>query len=206
MNLRLLSFAVVAVLAASGCTAAVDGSAAPVTPTTGPTAPAGTALPGESASRTEPPLFAPAVPDPKDARGVAACDLLTDDQLSELGLVPGSGQAATTAQTRRCSWSSAVDDTNPAVVDLLAETPTAPLDFLYRLRGTSEVWEELVITGHPAVRQDQYDDNSCSIYVAVSDHQAFGTDGNSARRDLPDPCALSRRMAELILSNLPPLR
>jgi hypothetical protein len=198
---RLVVMVLSAVLA-SGCAAPDGGTSAPAVVTD-----SASAVPdGAPAEPVAPPLLAPSVQDPKDARGISACDLLTDGQLTELNLVPGSGEETASGRTRTCRWSSALDDTNPAGLDVLDDSATAPLDFIYRLRETSEVWEELVIGGHPAVRQDQYDDNDCTIYVAISDYQAVSTTGNTARRDLPDPCAVSRRMAEFVLSNLPPLR
>lgn len=142
---------------------------------------------------------------PKDARGVAPCDLLTDAQLGELSLLADTAEEYSGPATRSCSWLSAVDDTNPAGLELATDTAIAALDTIYISRDLLVNFTELEISGHPAVRADYNPDGSCTIYTAIADHQAVSTEGNGAGRPQPDPCALSVRMAELILSNLPPL-
>lgn len=146
------------------------------------------------------------MPEPKDARGIAACDLLTDAQLVELGLRPETATASSIGSTTRsCSWSSAVDDTNPAGLELNDETTIPVLDDLYLTREVFANFEPREVAGHPALRADYNDDGGCTIITAIADYQGVGTQGNPAGRPQPDPCALSTRMAEFIIANLPPL-
>ena len=80
------------------------------------------------------------------------------------------------------------------------------LDNLYIQRNTLAVFEPTEISGHPAVRGDDIVGPVCTLYTAIADYQGLSTDGNLGGRPLADPCGPSRRMAEMILSNLPPLR
>lgn len=191
---------VVGVLTLPACTVTVAGSPASTPPS---------AVDGSTPdvpTRRAPPRFAPAVPEPKDARGVAACDLLTDAQLVELGLRPETATASSVGNTTRsCSWSSAVDDTNPAGLELNDDTTIPALDGLYLTREVYFRFEPREVAGHPAIRADYNDLGDCTILTAIADYQGVSTEGNPAGRPQPDPCALSTRMAEFIIANLPPL-
>lgn len=79
------------------------------------------------------------------------------------------------------------------------------LDGIYLVRDDYAVFEPTEVAGHPAVQADLTTESGCTLYIAIADHQGVATSGNLAGRSVPDPCGLSRRMAELILSNLPPL-
>lgn len=191
---------IVGVLALPACAATVAGTPAPTSSAAADGSAPDVPAPGA------PPRFAPAVPEPKDARGVAACDLLTDTQLVELGLRPETETESSIGNTTRsCSWSSAVDDTNPAGLELNDDTTIPALDGLYLVRETFFRFEPREVAGHPALRADFNDIGDCTIYTAIADYQGVGTEGNPAGRPQPDPCALSMRMAEFIIANLPPL-
>lgn len=133
------------------------------------------------------------------------CDLLTDAQLTELGLVPGTDKRFDGGNAQECTWSSASDAADPAGVQLNSDTSIAALDVLYIIRDQLENFTEFEIAGHPALRGDYDDDGTCTIYTAISDYQGIGVSGSATDRSLPDPCALAIRMTERILSNLPPL-
>jgi hypothetical protein len=142
---------------------------------------------------------------PLDARGVKACDLLTPDQLAEVGLKPDTAEAKSTGVADVCTWSSVKPGSVGGVQ--LSTHPTLPaLDGVYLVRDTFAVFEPMKISGHPAVHADRNSGSDCTIYTAIADYQAVATDGDLAGAPEGDPCAPSRRMAELILSNLPPLR
>jgi hypothetical protein len=152
------------------------------------------------------PRLAPAVREPLDARGVAPCGLLTPAQLIELGLDPRSARPGTAGAAETCGWTRPTDPGNPAGLQI-STNPTIPsLDGIYIIRDTFDVFEPTQIAGHPAVHADGTAGSVCTIYTAIADYQAVSTDGNLAGRPLADPCGPSRRMAEMILSNLPPLR
>lgn len=150
----------------------------------------------------EPLRYSDPVAQPKDASDVEACDLLTDGQLEDLGLVPDSAEQQEIENIQTCIWSSVVYPANPVSVQKKIETGVPVLDGLYLIREGTFLYEEREISGHPAVRAEISETKTCTIMVAVSDYQGLGI---KADQPLPDPCTTSTRIAELVLSNLPPL-
>ena len=157
-------------------------------------------------SSSPPPRLAPRVLTPLDARDVKACDLLSSAQLRELKLNPATAAPKTVGISDNCAWDSTDDPGSVGGVQLSTH-PTLPvLDGVYLVRDTFARFEPLEISGHPAVRADRTSAPSCTIYVGIADYQGVAVGADAAGRPVPDICASSRRMAEMILSNLPPLR
>jgi len=182
------------VLVAAGCATSVSGSPAPAPASSAP-----------SSEAKLPPRLAPPVQMPLDARGFKACELLTPTQLTELDLDPATAEAKTVGVTDNCSWKYTNDPGNVGGIQL-STRPTLPaLDGIYLLRGTTATFTPLEVAGHPAVRADA-GGAFCSIYVGIADYQGVAVEADTAGRPRADACAPSRRMAEMILSNLPPLR
>lgn len=196
------SWLVAAVLAVAlvGCASAQSAGSSPAdTPTSAGQDP-GTQT---SSPPREPLRYSDPVPEPKDVRGVEACDLLSDDQVRELGLVPESAEQRDQGpRIQTCVWASLVHPANSVSIQKNVDTPVPVLDGLYLLRDSLLFYEEREIAGHPAVRGELSDTGTCTIAVAVSDYQGVGT---KADRPVSDPCVMSTRMAEFVLSNLPPL-
>jgi hypothetical protein len=144
------------------------------------------------------------VADPKDARGIPACDLLTRDQLVELGLDPSTASPDRRLLGESCVWYYA-DGSTFASVSISTDPTATKLPGMYRLHHAEPGFEILQITGHPALRFDLDPAVQCGLAVGVADFQNLGTDGYYDREPRPDICAQSRRMAEMILANLPPL-
>lgn len=206
MTLPRSSWLVAAALAVTlaGCAAPGFPGSSPADPPAAvpPSAEQGAGRQGAPPSR-EPLRYSDPVPEPKDARAVAACDLLTDDQVRQLGLVPGSGEQRDQGpRIQTCVWSSAIHPANPVSIQKNVDTPLPVLDGQYLIRDTLLFYEEREVAGHPALRAELSDTGTCTITVAVSDYQ-----GVAATADQPasDPCTTSTRMAEFVLSNLPPL-
>lgn len=195
---RLVAAVSLLAMAMVGCATQVAGE-----PSVPPTATVSTS-PEVSATKL-PPRQAPPVRDPRDARGVDACSLLTSAQLIELGFRPDTAQPGTSGSAQVCGWRS-TDSGNAGGLQISIDSAIAALDGIYLIRDTFAVFEPIEIAGHPAVHADGNAGPVCTIYTAIADYQGVSTDGNLAGRPLPDPCAPSRRMAEMILSNLPPLR
>ncbi|WP_170183749.1 DUF3558 domain-containing protein [Pseudonocardia hydrocarbonoxydans] len=188
----LLTFSIV--LATTGCSSAtVPGVGAPV----------------ESVSpvpaQGEPPRWAPSVRSPRDARGVPPCDVLSEEQIRELGFLPDTAVESINSTTQSCGWSSATDDTNPVGLEINSDSNLAALDIVHNLRETFARFEPTEVGGHPAIRADDLPDNGCALYIAIADHQGISIEYNAANRPLPDPCEIPRRMGAFILANLPPL-
>ena len=76
---------------------------------------------------------------------------------------------------------------------------------MYRLHHAEAGFEILQIARHPALRFDRDPMRECGFSVGVADLQNVGVFGYADRKPRPDICAQSRRMAEMILANLPPL-
>lgn len=189
-----LAAAVCGILVLAGCSTTVTGEPVPGGSTS------------VSPSSQAPPRLAPPVHLPLDARGVKVCDLLTPSQLAELSLDPTTAESKTAGASDNCTWKYKDDPGNVAGVQLSTHPTLPALDGVYLVRATFAIFEPLEISGHPAVHADRNTDSGCSIYTGVADYQAIATLADSIGRPRPDACAPSRRMAEMILSNLPPLR
>lgn len=194
-----LTAAVVACVCLTGCTSEAVRDRGP------------SALPPSSAQAAsptnttrEPPRFAPSVTDPRDARGIGECDLLTSAQLDELGLVAETARPRVSGAARVCSWAYE-GGKNSAGLQIATDRTIPGLDGIYMQRAGFALFEPTTVAGHPGFRADQAEGDGCTLYIAIADYQLLAAAGNGLGEPLPDPCAPSRRMAEMILSNLPPL-
>ncbi|GEL17722.1 hypothetical protein PA7_15590 [Pseudonocardia asaccharolytica DSM 44247 = NBRC 16224] len=149
-------------------------------------------------------MHAPRVRNPKDARGIAACDLLTRAQLVDLGLQPDSARPAHSRVSKDCTWET--DDGNVAGVLIATDAITSGLESTYLRRDEFAVFEPGEVAGRPSVRANLNPGPFCELWVGVADDRLLWVDGNVGVGSLPDPCERSRRMAEAVLSNLPPLK
>lgn len=145
------------------------------------------------------------VPQPKDLRGIPPCKLLTDAQLAEVGLRADTAEEEYPAGNGRgCRWLLVDDRYNYAIAGGSADQQNPALPGLYVTRQVNARFEPLVIAGHPGVRADLDLRGGCDIAVAASDDQLLGANGNAAGKPTSDECGRSRRMIELMLSNLHP--
>lgn len=147
------------------------------------------------------------VPAPKDLRGIEVCDLLSDPQLVQVGLVPGTDRRVPAPpEAAGCGWRYTTDRANTAIIAVRADSPNPPLPGLYYIRDTYGLFEPTEVAGHPAVRTARTVADGCNFDIAVADDQMLSVSANGARRPNQDACGLARRMAELILARLPPKR
>jgi hypothetical protein len=138
---------------------------------------------------------------PRDATGIAACDLLTPTQLRTLGLDPDRArgrQAFDGADI--CAW-KLLDGTTSANLRITRDN-LAGVEGGYQ-DDYAENFAMLRIGGHPAIRKDFEPVGECVLFVALNDAEVFSVEGYVDGRILPDPCAPARAMAEAVLSNLP---
>lgn len=199
MTPRLTVLTVTALLA--GLAACAAPNQPPASSPTGPptkTFPAGDEIPEHIRVRA-----------PKDARGIAPCQLLTRAQIIELGMLPdtatedGAGQ-----QVGGCGWGLADDPRNGGGIVIRVDSTHPALLGLYRLHAAAPLLEfmPIEIAGHPAVASARTSTAGCTVDVGIADDQVLSAGGNVRGRKIPDPCGLSRRIAEAVLSNLPPMR
>lgn len=180
----------------AACAAPIAGSAGPVPISS---------MASSTAEAKPSPRLAPQVKVPLDARGFTACSLLTPAQLAKLNLDASTARPMSNSSVESCAWSYMNDPGNVGGVQLSTHPTLPALDGIYLLRGTTAVFEPTEIAGHPAVRADS-GGAFCMIYVGIADYQGVAVGADAAGRPRADACAPSRRMAEMILSNLPPLR
>lgn len=184
--------------------AALGACAAPVP---GAPSPAGSAASTDGAPASAV-TDAPRVPNPRDVRGIAACDLLTPAQLNGFGLDPATAKASTQNTALNCGWRTR-DGLGSVNVTAGTQFNVNGLDGLYLLRETYGVFEPGEMDGFPIVRAERNDsrstgDNYCTIYVGVADEQLVWA-ATGYLKPTPPACDTSRAVMATVLTNLPPL-
>lgn len=182
----------------AGCGTTVAGAPGPVTAV------------GDApvtAQRLDPSV--PRVANPRDARNVAACDLLTQAQLASFDADPLTATASEQNTGLRCEWRTR-DKLGSLEAVVAAELGTngflAGLAQLYSQRDTFDVFEPGELDGFPIVHADRVvNAGDCTIYVGAADDQLFYTAAGYASGETKR-CDIARRMASAVLSNLPPLK
>jgi hypothetical protein len=185
-------------LALAGCTT-TSGTASqspPGEPLATGTAPA----PGTSTASLAPRVLAP-----RDARGVAVCDLLTPEQQAAVEIEPATRTTALPGAAPRCQWRTR-GHSGVLTVTSATDFPIGGLEGLYLVRGTYDVFEPDDLDGYPIVRADlEPGDTDCTIYVGVAEDQLVWAAAGFPFGDR-SACAVARQMASYMISNLPPLR
>lgn len=167
-----------------------------------------TAVPGTPAPITTAPRLAPPVPAPRNARGVAACTLLTADQKRAVDADLSTEKPATQGAAARCGWRTAAGD-GSLLVTSAPDFPVGGLEGLYLVRQTYDVFQPGELDGFPIVRAERSDtgDKDCTIYVGIADDQLIWATANFPFSNRPKPaCTVALRMASNMIANLPPLR
>jgi hypothetical protein len=179
----------------AGCGTTMAGIPAPVSP-------AGTA---SAAYEVGPGV--PRVARPRDARGVAPCDLLTVAQLEAVGIDPATAKIEQQNTAFRCVWRSR-DKLGVFEADNNSEARPngyiAGLSGLYAVGETFEIFEPGELDGFPIVHADRNVGSDCTIYVGVADDQLLWTAAGYVKGP-QKRCDLALAMASSMISNLPPL-
>lgn len=183
-------------VAMSGCDSTAVGSptAASTLPGTGEGTSGG--VPSSESDRLAPP-----VENPKDLRGIDACELLTPDQLSELTFIEPGEKRTSAWGEENCGWFSSMLGIILSPDTTLGEG----LDQAYRSKNAFDNFEESSVDGYPAVRVD-FATQSCGLIVGVSDEQTLSmefTRVSSKAPGLNDPCGFAETIAAMVLKNLP---
>jgi hypothetical protein len=189
---RVLALALVVV----GCTLAGCGAA-------GTPAPPSDVAPPTTSAVT--PKLAPRVPSPRDARRVAACDLLTDAQKQAAGADLTSETPLTQGAATRCRWHTA-DGNGSLLVTSGVDFPVGGLEGLYLVRSTYSVFEPGELDGFPIVRAEPTDtgDEECTLYIGIADDQLIWATAGFSFTDR-SACVTARRMGSDMIANLPAL-
>ena len=202
----------VAILLASvlvaGCS---DGEAGDPTPadTTNATTDSGSSSSSSNGETDLPSDGAPAVTDPLDTTAFEQdpCQMLTDSQIEQAGLIPPGepGEGATAAS---CAWRNRTTNSSARVQFEVATH--RGLSAAYQANDNSEydLWEELPgIAGYPAVIADIRDNRAkgdCAIIVGTSDEVTFdlAVTLSADKVGQVNPCDAAQQVAELALETM----
>ncbi|MDA3628373.1 DUF3558 domain-containing protein [Saccharopolyspora sp. WRP15-2] len=139
---------------------------------------------------------------PKQLKAISdPCQLLTPDQARQLNAGPTSSGQSEWGQAD-CTWRN-----QQLRIDIAPDTVQGQgLDWLVKTAGNGKPTAE--VNGYPGVRYGISSD-SCGTYVATSDTELFlvgfqvGSEGRG-NPEYADPCAVTDKVAALVLENLPP--
>jgi hypothetical protein len=145
---------------------------------------------------------APLVSNPKDARGITPCALLTMPQATALALDPTRAKAGSTADLMDCNWPSEKPEVSSVAVTVDTNPGRQGLTDTYLKRNDFKMFEPLVVEGYPAVHAERVIGDDCTIYVGLSDTQRIRVDVNAGSPT--DTCGLAKRVIAAVLANLPP--
>lgn len=145
------------------------------------------------------------ISNPLDVRGIPPCELLTPAQLREVGLDPSSGTPWVRQPGGGCLWKWQ-DGSTQAYVGANGDPGAIKLDSVFRNRDLYHNFTAFRISGYPALRVDPDPTGSCLLQVGAADDHVLEISAYGDSRVVPEPCAMAVRMAEMVLSNLPPLR
>lgn len=177
--------ALFAVLGASACSP--GGSQTPPSSTT------------ESPTTTAP--SAPKVEKPKNLKGISnACQLLTSEQLSQLG---GGGQPEEDTSAygeTQCYWSG-----DAFAVGVSINTTSGGPARIYQAGGTRDNFAPTTVDGYPGARVDKQD-ILCRIELGVAETQSVEvnyTKHSGGSPEMNDPCGFAEKITSEVLKNIP---
>jgi Protein of unknown function (DUF3558) len=190
---RLVVVAIAAAALAAGCTQTKAGEPSPS---------------GATTATSNGPTVAPRVTNPRDARGLAPCSLLTAEQQATLGLEAEAREAPLPSPIGTgCQWTG---DGNDWGVIYGFDTARNGLDELYQRKSAFQHFEPRTIDGYPAVdAQTVFNAEDCYTYVGIADTQVLliNVDNRpSGGHTVKPACERLDEIAKMIIGNLPPLK
>jgi hypothetical protein len=145
--------------------------------------------------------LAPPVGNPKDLRGVDACELLTPEQLTEFSMTGPGRKNVSEWGEEDCEWVGSI-----VAIGL---SPNATLgdglDRAYRNKNNFDNFAESNVDGYPAVRIN-FATQSCGLIAGVSDEQTLNMEFTRVSPEAPgrgDPCAFAESVMGAAIRNLP---
>lgn len=193
------SLAVLAILVASGCSGVTQAQpSAAASASASPPGPSTSANPYEVKDPTSPPVFRPLV-----VTGVAACEAVTDSQLSELGVSPDSAEDRSNSETADCRWRS----NDRRLSAHLVLTNIRGLELVYYWRDTSfNYFEPTEVAGYPAVRDTSPGQlGTCEYLIGVGPSRGVSVNFDGpVTKPVDEYCGLAQRLAAIVIANLQP--
>nr|BFF02273.1 hypothetical protein GCM10020241_39480 [Streptoalloteichus tenebrarius] len=154
---------------------------------------------GGQAKSGEPDPSVPRVSNPKRLRGSDPCALLTQAQLTSLGLPAKGKPAETTLSEPKCTWS---DDIR---VTLGLDTKRRGLTEFYTRQKAFDNFKSSQVAGFPVVWMD-FSNVLCNLAVGVADDQVLTIHVGSIvsrSRAQGNTCGYGETVAAEVLKNLP---
>lgn len=185
----------------AGCTGTMPGNAQPTSGSGGSSA-SDSGLPSDGAPKVQNPLDT-------SKFQAAMCSVLTKNQLGELGIrEPGQAEHGAGPD---CSWTAkhngeAAPGEFKSITATVVTANTRGLSTLYQQKPDLSIFNPLGdIDGYPAVRYDESSKpmaGSCDIAVGVTDALDFSFDSDSEPGGSTDPCAVTKKIAGMVVSTL----
>ncbi|MDR7301501.1 DUF3558 domain-containing protein [Haloactinomyces albus] len=154
----------------------------------------------QSASRKTNP--ASEIKDPKNIEAVTdRCQLLTTEQLAQLGARSRPSQDTAPWGEPTCKWSS-----DQVQVTLAANTVSG--GGFSRIRGNKDEYanyKETTVSGYPAARVN-FSSLTCGVFIGISKEDTFSasvTIYNTNEPQHSDPCVFAEKVATEALTNIP---
>ncbi|MER7015578.1 DUF3558 domain-containing protein [Saccharopolyspora sp. NPDC000359] len=167
-------------------------------------APGSTPAPTPTISEETTTSAAPQVQNPKNLKAVSdACQLLTQDQFSQLGGSAGAKPPESDTSGLGepvCDWRNDAFSTS-VTINITHGGPAA----IEGLAGASDNFKPTQVDGYPGARVDEQSD-LCRIELAVAEDQTvainyFKNAGGTPEMD--DPCGFAEKIASEALKNIP---
>jgi hypothetical protein len=143
--------------------------------------------------------LAPLVEHPKNLRGVDPCQLVTPNQLFELGFTAPGKKGTSYWGEPDCSWPGSV------VAIGFAPNTTLGLEQAYRSKNNFDNFAPSSVDDYPAVRIN-FATQSCGLIVGVADEQTLHMEFTRVSPDAPglgDPCGFAESVMGDVIRNLP---
>ncbi|WP_037360367.1 DUF3558 domain-containing protein [Amycolatopsis orientalis] len=204
MTRRTLATVLGAVAVASVAAGCSGGSAAPPSTSTPASASTAAALPHSGAPKVEKPLPASVL------SGQPCQEALTPDQLNQIfGTAPQGKPDNLAGLGPNCKWNN-IDSGAGLTVSYTTQTHQGLSALYQNTKPQAKVWRELPpIQGFPAVAHSTYSsgtqDGFCAVSVGIADDLSFDaslTPSDAKRASGADPCELSARVADMVVTNL----
>ena len=154
---------------------------------------------GGQAKSGEPDPSVPRVSNPKRLRGSDPCALLTQAQLTALGLPSANKAAQAQWGEAKCTWSGDIRAT------LSPDTKGRGLADYYARQKAFDNFKSSQVVGYPAVWAD-FAHTICSVMVGVADDQVLVVhvgSVSSRSKAQGNPCGYGETVAAEVLKNLP---
>ncbi|MBB5153799.1 DUF3558 domain-containing protein [Saccharopolyspora phatthalungensis] len=188
--LRRATFTAVTLLWVLGASACAPGSPETPSSTTSEAAPTTSAV--------------PKVENPKNLKSITdACQLLTQDQLSQLGggtdARPPQGETSALGEPK-CNWRN-----NAFSTAVTINTKHGGLTEITKIAESSDNFKPTQVDGYQGARVDEQS-ALCRVEIAIADDQSVAINyfrNSGGKPEMNDPCGFAEKITSEVLKNIP---